>query len=269
MNNDLTVICSPDDLDLQRSKYEATLAEVTERIPFDYAYAKTNPFSGEEITTVEAYEEYLRLLALRLTYNDLLADTQSIAVAQTKELSARCSTAERELSAVSSALHDSEEKVKRSRKIIDIFLVIIVVFSGLLVWSLFSYADRRYDAGYSYADSVLRSEFQLKSQQQYDKGYDAGYAVGYSKSLPSSAASIPFTSAPSASNSSAVRTFGGSSSPRDTSPSPGAAYIGNTSSKKFHRPTCSYLPDQANRTSFSSREAALSAGYSPCNHCNP
>lgn len=269
MDNDLTVICSPDDLDLQRSKYEATLAEVTERIPFDYAYAKTNPFSGEEITTVEAYEEYLRLLALRLTYNDLLADTQSIAVAQTKELSARCSTAERELSAVSSALHDSEAKVKRSRKAIEVFLLIIVVFSGLLFWSLFSYAENRYHGGYEDGKTYAATEAKRDLQLKYDEGYDAGYEVGYSKAQPSSAASIPFTSASSASGSSAVRAFGGSSAPRDTSPSPGAAYIGNTSSNKFHRPTCSYLPDQANRTLFSSREAALSAGYSPCGHCNP
>ena len=46
-------------------------------------------------------------------------------------------------------------------------------------------------------------------------------------------------------------------------------YLGSKSSKKFHLPTCSYLPDQVNQVTFSSREDALNAGYTPCGHCNP
>lgn len=46
-------------------------------------------------------------------------------------------------------------------------------------------------------------------------------------------------------------------------------YIGNTSTKKFHEPSCSYLPDAANRTYFDTRDEALDAGYSPCRRCCP
>ena len=46
-------------------------------------------------------------------------------------------------------------------------------------------------------------------------------------------------------------------------------YVGNKKSRKFHRSSCSYLPDADNRRIFKSRDAAISAGYDPCGHCNP
>ena len=47
------------------------------------------------------------------------------------------------------------------------------------------------------------------------------------------------------------------------------AYIGNINTLKFHRPTCSYLPDLKNRCYFSTRSSAISAGYVPCARCKP
>lgn len=46
-------------------------------------------------------------------------------------------------------------------------------------------------------------------------------------------------------------------------------YIGNPSTKKFHEPSCSYLPDAANRIYFDTRDEALDAGYSACRRCYP
>lgn len=40
-------------------------------------------------------------------------------------------------------------------------------------------------------------------------------------------------------------------------------------SHRFHRSSCSYLPDEDNQRIFKSRDAAISAGYDPCEHCNP
>lgn len=50
----------------------------------------------------------------------------------------------------------------------------------------------------------------------------------------------------------------------------GAAYIGS-STKKFHKPTCSSVKQIAdhNRVCFESREAAVNAGFEPCGRCNP
>lgn len=46
-------------------------------------------------------------------------------------------------------------------------------------------------------------------------------------------------------------------------------YIGNTKSNKFHLPTCKWLPDEENRIFFDTREQAVTAGYEPCQKCNP
>nr|DAH77098.1 MAG TPA: adenosine deaminase [Caudoviricetes sp.] len=46
-------------------------------------------------------------------------------------------------------------------------------------------------------------------------------------------------------------------------------YVGNKKSHRFHRSSCSYLPDEDNQRIFKSRDAAISAGYDPCGHCNP
>ena len=46
-------------------------------------------------------------------------------------------------------------------------------------------------------------------------------------------------------------------------------YIGNRRSKKFHKPTCSGLPQEDNREYFSSRADAVNDGYEPCKLCKP
>ncbi len=48
-----------------------------------------------------------------------------------------------------------------------------------------------------------------------------------------------------------------------------AYYIGNSSSKKFHRPDCSGLPDPERQIRFERREDAVMAGYVPCGVCKP
>lgn len=47
------------------------------------------------------------------------------------------------------------------------------------------------------------------------------------------------------------------------------AYIGNTNSKKFHRPTCQSLPAEQNRIYFPDRATAVAEGYDPCGNCKP
>ena len=46
-------------------------------------------------------------------------------------------------------------------------------------------------------------------------------------------------------------------------------YIGNTRSKKFHKPTCRSLPEEHNRVHFSNRSDAITAGYESCRLCYP
>jgi len=52
-------------------------------------------------------------------------------------------------------------------------------------------------------------------------------------------------------------------------PGSGGEYIGNKNSHKFHKPSCSSLPNEENRVYFATREEAIGKGYEPCKKCNP
>lgn len=48
-----------------------------------------------------------------------------------------------------------------------------------------------------------------------------------------------------------------------------AKYIGNINSKKYHKPSCSGLPQEENRSYFMTKDTAEKAGYEPCGNCKP
>ncbi|MGN0180826.1 MAG: Ada metal-binding domain-containing protein [Candidatus Ornithomonoglobus sp.] len=73
------------------------------------------------------------------------------------------------------------------------------------------------------------------------------------------------TSASSSSSGSSAAASSGSSGSGSTQ----YAYIGNKNSYKFHRTSCSTLPNEANRVYFATREEAVNAGMVPCKKCNP
>ncbi|MGN8817597.1 DNA/RNA non-specific endonuclease [Oribacterium sp. HCP28S3_H8] len=51
----------------------------------------------------------------------------------------------------------------------------------------------------------------------------------------------------------------------------GANYIGNSNSRKFHRPDCKSVAKMSdkNKVTFSTRDEAIADGYQPCKICNP
>ena len=54
-------------------------------------------------------------------------------------------------------------------------------------------------------------------------------------------------------------------------PSVEIVYIGNSSSKKFHKAECTYAKTikQSNIANFKNREDFISNGYTPCGSCKP
>jgi competence protein ComEC len=46
-------------------------------------------------------------------------------------------------------------------------------------------------------------------------------------------------------------------------------YIGNTNTRKFHKPDCSGLPAEKNRIILDTREDAINGGFEPCAICKP
>jgi methylphosphotriester-DNA--protein-cysteine methyltransferase len=49
----------------------------------------------------------------------------------------------------------------------------------------------------------------------------------------------------------------------------GVLYRGNVDSKIFHQSSCRYFNCKSCTATFSSREAAINAGYRPCKVCKP
>lgn len=58
-----------------------------------------------------------------------------------------------------------------------------------------------------------------------------------------------------------------SSAVPDNGKEPPITYIGNTKSKKLHIPGCASLPSEQNQTVFDSYQAAINAGFIPCDNC--
>lgn len=46
-------------------------------------------------------------------------------------------------------------------------------------------------------------------------------------------------------------------------------YVLNTKTKKFHKPSCSFLPTTNRKDTSESRESVIAQGYEPCKKCNP
>lgn len=51
--------------------------------------------------------------------------------------------------------------------------------------------------------------------------------------------------------------------------SSGTGYVLNVKTKKFHYPSCSYLPTTNRQDTTMSREEIIAQGYDPCKRCNP
>lgn len=55
----------------------------------------------------------------------------------------------------------------------------------------------------------------------------------------------------------------------ENNPSQQRNYVLNTSTKKFHYPSCKRQPDKNRAEVFCTREELISQGYSPCGVCHP
>ena len=103
-----------------------------------------------------------------------------------------------------------------------------------------SYEDG-YNTGYSEGHTAGVDE----CQQDYDKAYDNGYQIGYKDGFDAGK---------------------GETSPDDS------YYVLNTSSKKFHLPSCSGVSAMSSnnmRISYDDRQTIIDEGYKPCKECNP
>ena len=144
-----------------------------------------------------------------------------------------------------SVLREENDHLNRiSTRKTFIFLLLLAI---LLIF-IFVNSNRRYDDGYSAG---------------YSAGEEDGYDKGYSERTKSHTSSA--SNAGTHKSNSSTNTGTGSSRQSAISDD----YIGNKKTKKYHRSTCSFLPDQSNQVVFDSTLDAELSGYESCNHCNP
>ena len=75
----------------------------------------------------------------------------------------------------------------------------------------------------------------------------------------------------SSSHSSSSSSSSGSGSTQTYNSGTSSSYVGNLNSGKFHAPGCGDVNKMkpSNKVYFSSRDEAVSRGYTPCGHCHP
>ena len=113
--------------------------------------------------------------------------------------------------------------------------------------------NKAYNQGY---DDGWEKGLEIGLETGGEQGYSEGYEDGYSDGLWQASKSVPSRS------SSADSSFRPSSSD----------YILNTSTKKFHYPSCSTVGQmkEENKQYFSgSRSEIIAMGYDPCGRCKP
>lgn len=168
-----------------------------------------------------------------------------------------------------------KKEAERRKKVHHRYIFVIVIFAVVAISLCSIFRDIGYQSGYDAAGTEQNIE--RSSSDRYDVGYreghDAGYEEGYQKGESDGydqGSQDGYERAQREYRSSSHSSSSSSSYSGSTRDGPIAnAYIGNRNTKKFHLPTCSYLPDQANQVTFATREDAIAAGYDPCGHCHP
>lgn len=200
--------------------------------PFTEEYiGNRNPYTKRPVKTEADYEEYLR----EHTYYKIC---------------------------------DEHEKAARRRLRIVSLVLLILLLSSFVTASALRSSGGTYEDGYAAGRSAQESADADLYGDGYAAGKDAGYNEGYRKGYWEGYADAGERSTGAGdSHGSGTGTHTGTGPTRDTAVAD--TYIGNSESKKFHLPTCSYLPDAEHQVTFDSRDDAIAAGYEPCGHCKP
>lgn len=238
---------------ISKQEYARYLSSFYKDLPFDKALGQINPYTHTVITNWNDYFVYAHCYVLKEKAETSLAVLENQYASRNKELSKNLSAAQRESSYLRSSL-----KFRSILLLLSIILCAVLFFissnrpSQSEYNALLAQNETLTEEVSSYKEDLIEAKTSISSS--YHDGYSSGYLQGVSE-------------AQSISNS----TVGSSSSStyQTDTPVPETDYIGNSSTKKFHRSTCSYLPSTENQVPLKSRDEAINNGYVPCKRCNP
>ena len=126
-------------------------------------------------------------------------------------------------------------------------MIFIIVISLFGIFILITSSQNEIVHDYSYSSSL---DDDLDDNQHSSDSLDSDSSSDSSHTQDSSSANVGSGSSSSGS---------------------GGTYVGSVNSNKFHYPSCRYAGKikPGNLITFSSREDAISRGYSPCKVCSP
>ena len=235
---------------LSQKEYDTLINDFYKKMPFHEVQGKLSPYTGTKIESWHDYMLYAHCYVMKSVIENHLLFVE-------QDLQDRCDTLSADLRSSRIALcdmRDRNEYLERTCKKRTVLLWLSVILSVCLF--LFSLS---LPSGKAY--SALASENEALSQQLSDaqitisdlnKAVDQSYKDGYSAGSRISKSSSP--------------SYSGS---WDSEPAVETYYIGNASTKKFHRSTCSFLPASENQVALDSYEEAIDKGFNPCMRCDP
>lgn len=234
---------SPDD-------YREFRLALLDALPYEKAVGRIEPYSGSKISNKNDYELYALLLYLRYSAQEELEELRSnndLLVQENKKLQSD-----------NKSLVFNHRKVLRSLRLFLVsFFVLLILFSCFAI--LFSRSSHKTISELSSQNFVLQDQLDAANLQieEMSASVDQSYWNGFISGSKSPSGSTSFQSS------------SGSSRPWESEAYVESTYIGNSSSKKFHRSSCSYLPSKSSQVFLSSREEAIRSGYDPCKRCDP
>ena len=241
---------------MTQKEYDLCMEKFYREFPFYSVQGKLSPYTN---TVIDTWHDYMlyghcyvmkqitenRLSSMDDQYHDQISDLERKAARSAADLRAANKTCA-DLSAQNKKLQSSNGLLA---SLFSILLVVLVCILFVVPNPLEDDLAALKKENEELQDSLLAAEAEV--DQSYRDGLSAGYRINTSDDSPIERPAYSFSHS------------------YDSSPAVETYYIGNRSTKKFHRSDCSYLPAQDNQVALSSREEAISSGYDPCKRCDP
>jgi len=226
---------------MTQKEYNMQMEQFYKELPFHKIRGRKNPYTG---TLVETWHDYM-------LYGHCYVMKQ-LTESELSSLETQYQNSITNLEANNIRLSKDLQISRRKRKLLSIFSVLLSLLCVILLLSPNPLEDDLAALKkeiYELQNNLLLAEAAI--DQSYRDGLSAGYRLNQPDDPPIERPSYSFNHS------------------YDDSPAVETYYIGNSSTKKFHRSSCSYLPSQQNQVALSSREEAISSGYNPCQRCDP
>lgn len=246
-------------MQISRQVYDLYKEDFYKNYPFEKVKGFTNPYTRTTVQTWHDYELYGHCFVLMHRVEDHMSSVDESLKSENLQLKTDLKIAQHELS-------DTKKQNKKRFAFLILTCFLCVILTALLFSrpSAAEYSRLQSELSFAQSETERLSSVVSEAEETIARQQDLLSEVSSKLNSHSSLEGHQIENTPK-SHVSDYRSPVQSQHTNETS----SGYIGNKKTKKFHKPTCSYLPDVSNRANFSTRNIAISSGYDPCAHCDP